>query len=32
MEFVLKKQRLIDKNGKKTQIFEKAVHLPTLIN
>ena len=32
MEFVLKKQRLIDKNGEKTQILEKTVHLPTLIN
>ena len=32
MEFVLEKQRLIDKNGEKTQIFEKTVHLPTLIN
>ena len=32
MEFVLEKQRLIDKNGKKTQILEKTVHLRTLIN
>ena len=32
MELVLEKQRLIDKNGKKTQILEKTVHLTTFVN